>query len=235
MPGQPPPLSAESTAPPGGLPSLPNFPTLPTTYYPPRLPPSFYSHPTASLPSRAVPSLLVPLSYSPELPRCPSERSSPFFFSICPPATLSQRENTSPPNRASPRPEFPPFPTSTIRPGCLPLFTSDQPSPSQGAVPSLPVPFSYSSKLPRCPSERPSPLIPSFYMSTRYPLPSLWSDGEKEKSPPSQQAELFVPELQALPPPPLHTPSPKRDRPKNRKKELSRRWDSSFWVFLGPF
>ena len=34
---------------------------------------------------------------------------------------------------------------------------------------------------------------------------------------------------------PKHTPSPKCDRPQNRKKELSRRWDSSFWVFLGLF
>lgn len=177
----------KNTAPPYGLPTPPNFPALPTTYYPTRVTFSFYSQPTAAPSWRKTPPLPTPLSHSPELPRCPSERPCPLLYLYVHPTPPSKKHHSS--RRPSPRPQTFPLPASIARPGCLPHFTPAQPAsfPAERCRPT------------RCPSPHPQTSLPFPTSTARPGCLLLFIPGQppppSEKTPPRPTGPPRTPKL----------------------------------------
>ena len=105
----------KNTAPPYGLPTPPNFPALPTTYYPTRVTFSFYSQPTAAPSWRKTPPLPTPLSHSPKLSH-PSHHLLPdpvdSLILLPPNQPPSQRSGATPPGGTSRALNFPTLPST---------------------------------------------------------------------------------------------------------------------------
>lgn len=180
----------KNTAPPYGLPTPPNFPALPTTYYPTRVTFSFYSQPTAAPSWRKTPPLPTPLSHSPKLSH-PSHHLLPGpvdSLILLPPNQPPSQQRIPPRPTGPPRaPNFPALPPSQ-RPTLL--LSRDRPtSTPQRKTPPRPTRPPRTPEFPRPPQHLlPNPGDFLFLFPTNRPHPS-------RKTPPRPTGPPHAPKL----------------------------------------